>query len=208
MSAPACFKNNQSGFTLLEVMLVLTLMGLAVGYVVFNAFGTSSTERLEKEVTRFQVVINMASDFAVLNQQELGLYLDKEKQSYTFLLLDEEQKWQPLEQDKVFSTYALPENVEMQIELDDLPWEAEESLFDDELFDEELSVRDAGVEIGEEEDKPHPPPQVMLFSSGEMTPFVVSLAYEPDFGNDDPVYYKVLGKDVPPVTREGPLDSL
>ena len=70
--------NRQRGFTLLEVMLVLLLMGLAAGYVIFNAFSTDPSEQLEREARRLQVVIDMASDYAVLNQQQLGI-LDSHK---------------------------------------------------------------------------------------------------------------------------------
>ena len=205
-TAPLMQKSK--GFTLLEVMLVLLLMGLAVGYVVFNAFGTTPAETLKKEAQRFQVVMDMAADYAVMNQVQLGVYLDKEKHTYEFMRLNDEQQWQRIDDDKLFTAYELPEEFELTLELDDLPWEQEESLFDDEIFDEELSIRDEGVDIGNEEDKAPPPPQILLFSSGEITPFVVTFAYEPDFANNDPVYYLVKGKDVPPLEREGPLNTI
>ena len=64
------------GFTLLEVMLVLLLMGLAAGYVMFNAFGASQSDLLKAQAKRVQVIVDMASDFAVLNQQQLGLRIE------------------------------------------------------------------------------------------------------------------------------------
>ena len=90
--------------------------------------------------------------------------------------------------------------------LDDLPWDVEDRLFDRELFDENLSVSDAGVEIGNEEEKKLPPPQILIMSSGEITPFVLSFNYEGDDG-EEPVYYSLQNPELPPLTLEGPLES-
>lgn len=70
------------GFTLLEVMLVLLLMGLAAGYVMFNAFGASKSDLLKSQAQRLQVIVDMASDYAVLNQQQLGIRVEQAENSY------------------------------------------------------------------------------------------------------------------------------
>ena len=197
---------KQHGFTLLEVMLVLLLMGLAVGTVMFNAIGSNYSEDLSKQAKRFQVIFDMASDQAVLNQQQLGLRI--EQQTYEFYLLDDEQNWQKMEQDKLFANYEMPEPFSIELQLEGLPWEQEENLFDQELFDEGLSVSEDGVEIGEEEEKKLPPPQVLLLSSGDITPFSLIFKYEPEFGNDQVAYYRVNGQDTTPLQFEGPLSNL
>jgi general secretion pathway protein H len=201
------FQPTQLGFTLIEVMLVLFIMGLAVGTVLFNVVGEDQTALLKKQVQRFEVVFNMASDFAILNQQQLGLYVNQEKSTYVYLMLDQEQKWQYFAVDKVFARHTLPEAFNFELELNDLPWETDGSLFDEEVFDEQLSVSQDRVEIGEEE-KLLPPPQVLILSSGDITPFSMSFIYEPQFGEDEPTYFRLNGEDSPPLLREGPLDSL
>lgn len=189
-------------------MLVLVLMGLAVSYVVFNAFGSSDAQDLEKQTKRFQIVVDMASDFAVLNQQELGLRIDEKKNTYSFMLLGEEDLWLPLEENKVFASHQLPEQFAIELELEDLPWIEEESLFDQGIFDEQLSFDEDREKIGEEEKKRLPPPQILLLSSGEITPFSLRFIYEPEFSSNDPVYYKVNAVDTVPLEREGPLERL
>ena len=104
------------------------IMGLAVATVLLNVVAENQGERLKKQVQRFEVVFNMASDFAILNQQQLGLYVDQEKNTYAYLILDEEQKWQDFAVDKVFATHTLPENFSFELELNDLPWETDGSL--------------------------------------------------------------------------------
>ena len=197
----------QRGFTLIEVMLVLFIMGLAVGTVLFNVVGDDQAALLKKQVQRFEVVFNMASDFAILNQQQLGLYVDQEKNTYAYLVLDEEQDWQLFAVDEVFATHTIPETFSFELALNDLPWESEGSLFDEDGFDEQLSVSEDGVEIGEEEKK-LPPPQVLILSSGDITPFSMIFIYEPQFSDDQPTYFRLNGEDSPPLMREGPLDTL
>lgn len=196
-----------SGFTLLEVMLVLVIMGLAATAIVFNFAGKDLPDELKKQSQRFEVVFNMASDFAVLNQQTLGLRINTDKNEYHFLRLDENQQWQILKEDTTFSSFTLPEEFGIELNLDDLPWESDNSLFDDKLFDEELSVSSDGVEIGKEEEKAPDPPQVFILPSGDITPFSATFSYEPSFNNERAVYFRINGEDSIPLTREGPLDA-
>ena len=197
--------SKKAGFTLLEVMLVLLLIGLAAGFVMFNAFGASKSDLLKSQAQRLQVIVDMASDFAVLNQQQLGVRFEQQQNEYYFVYLDDEDEWQRIEED-IYSTYTLPEPFTYELNLDDLPWDVEDRLFDRELFDENLSVSDAGVEIGNEEEKKLPPPQILIMSSGEITPFVLSFNYEGDDG-EEPVYYSLQNQELPPLSLEGPLES-
>ncbi|WP_340678370.1 type II secretion system minor pseudopilin GspH [Paraglaciecola sp.] len=198
---------KQSGFTLLEVMLVLVIMGLAASAIVFGYGGQDRVEEVKKQSQRFEVVFNMASDFAVLNQQTLGLRIEAEKNTYHFLILDDEQQWQMLEGDPTLASYDLPEDFALELNLDDLPWQTDDSLFDTDVFDEKLSVSEDGVEIGKEEEKKLEPPQVLILSSGEITPFSLLFSYLPSFGSEQPVYFRINGEDYVPLTREGPLDA-
>ena len=202
-------KNRLVGFTLIEVMLVLLIMGLAAGAVVMNYSGENAQDRLKKQTQRLQVVFNMAADYAVLNQRQLGLRVEAEDNTYYFMYLDEEQDWQKLELDQTFANHTLPEEFDLALSLTDLPWDTEESLFSDGgIFDEELSVSNDGVEIGDEEEKKLDPPQIFIFSSGEITPFSITLTYEPSFSDDLPVYFRVNGQDSTPLVAEGPLDEI
>jgi general secretion pathway protein H len=198
---------KHTGFTLIEVMVVLLIMGLATGAVMLNYSGENAQELLKKQTQRLQVVFNMASDYAVLNQRQLGLRVEDKDNTYYFMHLDEEQEWQKLELDTTFGEHQLPELFNLELSLTDLPWEVEESLFSSGLFDEELSVSSDGVEIGDEEEKKLPPPQIFIFSSGEITPFSITLAYEPEFSNELSTYFRINGQDSTPLTIEGPLDA-
>jgi general secretion pathway protein H len=207
MTSHRAHSTTSTGFTLLEVMLVLVIMGIAASIVVFNFGGKNRTDEVKKQSQRFEVVFNMASDFAVLNQQILGLRVEPEKNTYHFLRLDDEQQWQLVDDDPTLAEFTLPEELSIELKLEDLPWDTEDNLFDNKVFDEGLSVSKDSVEIGKEEDKKPKPPQVLILSSGEITPFSLVFAFEAKFGAEQSVYFRINGEDSIPLTREGPLDA-
>jgi len=192
----------QKGFTLLEIMLVLALMGIAISIISFTNNGQAPDKQLEQESKRLQVVFDMASDYAVLNQLQMGLLVDQEKSIYTFVHLDEDNKWTVIEGQKLFEEYQLPEEFTLAIELDGLPWQSDDSLFDQEVFDEELSVSNDGVQIGNQEDIEPPPPQVFILSSGDITPFELTIGFEPSFSDQRALYVLLQGQDFTPLIRK------
>ncbi|MDG1122740.1 MAG: type II secretion system minor pseudopilin GspH [Glaciecola sp.] len=177
---------RQSGFTLIEIMLVLVIMGLVAAYVVVNAFGTNPSDKLKTEAQRFHAIATMASDFAVLNQLQFGLVIDDQRKSYHFVTLDDTDNWVPVEQNKAFTERELDSNYAVKLQLDGFEWESEDSLFtDNALFDETLSVSSDGVQIGNEEDIPPPPPQILFLSSGDVTEFTLTFEFaDPQLGDD------------------------
>ena len=190
---------SQYGFTLIEVVVVLALIGLILATVRYTVFTGSIKNEIEKEAMRLQVVFNMASDFAVINQLELGLRIDDEKQTYEFVMLDDDDKWVAIDTQKHFAQVAFSKGVFVELTLEGLEWQNDESLFDNRIFDEELSVSNEGVQIGNEEDIPPPPPQIFILSSGEITPFELLIRYEPQDIGDDEFEFFLQGKETVPI---------
>ena len=95
-------RQRSSGFTLIEIMLVLVIMGLVAGYVVVNAFGNDPQDKLKSEAQRFHAVATLASDFAVLNQMEFGLVIDDKRNSYKFVFLDDNDEWVDVPENHAF----------------------------------------------------------------------------------------------------------
>lgn len=195
---------HQTGFTLLEVVIVLGLIGLIMASVRFTIFSANAEDDIKKEVKRLQVVFNMASDYAVINQLELGLRIDNETQSYEFVALSDEETWLPIDDQKHFAKTLFSEGVFLEMSLEGLPWQDDESLFDNRIFDENLSVSTDGVDIGNEEDKAPPPPQVFILSSGEITPFELLVRYQAQEIGDDEFEFQLQGKETVPLTLVGP----
>lgn len=154
---------RQRGFTLLEILLVVALMSAIVVTVVLNLDLAGPEQKLEREASRLAGVITIALEESQLQGEELGLLV--EESSYRVLLLDEEDQWRELQDDKLLTDHQLPEGMSLSLELEDLPWEDEgmktQGLFDKD--DEEQLI-----------------PQVFLFSSGELTPFSLTLTFSAD----------------------------
>lgn len=152
---------RQRGFTLLEVMLVMLLIGLLATTVVLNFSGDSPEQRLNKETERFQQVFQFIAETAMLKQQEWGLVV--QEGSYSFVYFDGE-KWLQADEPKAAEVYELADDIGLQLELEGLPG-AELSLLsqlnwqDDDDFAENAS------------EQPPVLPQVFILSSGEISPF-------------------------------------
>lgn len=196
--------SSQGGFTILEVMLVLALIGLILASVSFTVFKDDKYSDVEEEVNKLQVLFNMASDYAVINQFEMGLRLNLDKQSYEFVRLDEDQNWQTMEDVKQFQSVQFSEGVELDLILDGFSWQQDDSLFDNRIFDEQLSVRNESVDIGDDEEEEKRPPQIFILSSGEITPFELSVRYQAQTTNENSFEFLLRGEDTVPLSKVEP----
>lgn len=162
---------NTRGFTLLEVMLVLLLVGILASAVVINFSGNSPEQRLQKETLRFSEVFQFIADAAQLRQQEWGLVVTPEQYAFVYYSAD---GWQWAQQPAAAKTYKLPDGITLALELEGLPG-AEQSLLS------QLDWQTAAEDSDDETATAAPPlPQVFLLSSGEISPFRLSFKTEQD----------------------------
>ena len=86
---------TKRGFTLLEVLVTLALMGILTGLAVLSVSGLSGQDqRLEREVQRLAVRLEHHRDEAVLLGETRGLWLLPDR--YQFLRRSDESEWQAL----------------------------------------------------------------------------------------------------------------
>lgn len=100
------------GFTLLELMIVVALIGVLLGMVSF-ATGPNPARQARQQAEAIVRLIEQLRDRAVLDGQEFGLRLSRE--GYRALRLDA-QGWRPL---SVLEPWA--EEVHPQLQLDGYP---------------------------------------------------------------------------------------
>jgi general secretion pathway protein H len=141
------------GFTLLELLVVLVLIGIILSFAVLSVGDGGRQARLEQEARRMQALFSLASEEAVLRSLELGVVL--QQQGYAFVGYDGE-AWQPLTGDSLLREHALPETMKFALFIEGLPVE--------------LSALPGEGEEG-------PAPQLLFFSSGERQPFELTVAY-------------------------------
>src|SRR5512143_881791 len=67
-------KPRQAGFTLLEIMVAVVLIGIIASFAVLSLPGKSPTERLAEESRRLIAVLEMAQQDALLRGDQKGVY--------------------------------------------------------------------------------------------------------------------------------------
>jgi general secretion pathway protein H len=149
--SPALVTGRSSGFTLLELMVVLVLVGIIFSFAMLSMGGDDLAEMMEQETRRLGTLLDLASDEAVLRGEEMAVHFTET--GYEFLILNGDQ-WQVPEGDRLLQARSLPADIEIRLEVNgDTP----------------------GLTSTDDEDEETLTPQVYILSSGEMTPFSATL---------------------------------
>ena len=138
----------QHGFTLLELMVVLVIIGVIMTFVGMSMGGDSRAEQMQREAQRLVALLELASEQAVLRSEQLAVRFGET--DYEFMILEDVQ-WTPILDVPALRSRTLPEGIELRLELE-------------ENQPPGLTAEDAES------------PQVFLLSSGEMTPFMLTFS--------------------------------
>ena len=139
------------GFTLIEVLVVVIIVGVVVGTATLAITGSGSRE-LENAARRAEVRIRLACERALYSGQDLGFSLREGALSFGYLLPD---RW---------------------LRVTDTPDEAlRERTLGDAIS---IAVSRDGLPVLTETDDDPSKPQFVCYASGEMTPFEMTLARE------------------------------
>ncbi|MEM1436299.1 MAG: type II secretion system minor pseudopilin GspH [Pseudomonadota bacterium] len=150
-------KSRARGFTLVEILVVITLVAILTSMVIVNFTGADQRQRHEGAVERLALRFDLARQRAVQRNRELGFNLDLN--AYEFVELDREANaWRVLE-----ARPLGPGSVERDVVLQ-LVVEGSENL-DDDRGSEDREVGD-GLTLA--------PPDLVFFRSGEVMPFQLS----------------------------------
>lgn len=167
-------RRKASGFSLLEILVVVFIIGVLATMFTLSVGITGGDQEIERELDRLQALLQLASEEATLQGHELGLRFYRggyEFAAYEELFEDypdpnpegvvEQPEWTILRQDAVLGPRQMPEDIEIELEIDGrvIILDDEEQEDNDTDADEETDYR----------------PQVFIFSSGEISPFVVRL---------------------------------
>ncbi len=174
-------RRKQSGFSLLELLVVVFIIGVLSTMFTLSVGLTGSDQELETETDRLIAVVQLASDEAIMQGRELGMrfypdgyefatfqedfveYYDTEKSDSPGEQDNPEEQdqsqWIVLGNEAILGQRSLPDGILLELEIDGRLVILER---DDEGDEEEISKRDYQ-------------PQIRLFSSGDVSPFVVQL---------------------------------
>jgi len=174
--------HQESGFTLLEIMLVIFLMGMMVTGVVMTMSSAGPDRQLKQEAARFIGVLELAEEEALLSSIEMGLVI--EEQQYQFVYLDDNDKWAAFTDSKFFAKKELQEDMLLTLELAGL--KAQGSLLGDrKLFaDDDGLFEDNGGLFEGDDKQARIEPDIFIYSSGEITDFTLTFTYmDADLGD-------------------------
>lgn len=132
------------GFTLIEILVVIIVVGLLAALAVVNLGGSGQSREMEKEIRELYLLMQTASEQAILNNEEIGLRVLED--GYQFVVFDEQSREWTEQVQRLFRPRSLPE------------WLVVTPLIEDGL-----------PTLAGEEDKLEP--DMVFFSSGEVTPF-------------------------------------
>jgi len=146
-----CNKNACSGFTLLEVLVVIFIVGIMLGALMLSIENRPEGELAKREAQRIKALIELAREEAILNTAMLGIRF--EHTGYRFLVLAKK-KWIPMD-DRILRKRELDETLNLEFE------QIEDT--DPEQID--LPKKDNSEEL----------PQVAIYPTGELTPFRLTI---------------------------------
>ena len=152
-----------AGFTLIEVLVVVVLIGVLSAVALLSVGAVGRKDPLEDEARRLHALLLFAGEEALMQGRDLGLRL--EPAGYRFLSYDPEAfLWEDLSGDDLYKPRELPEDVYMELFLEEK----------EVVLDTARTRAPPGTERDEEEDDDRagePEPQLLILSSGELTPF-------------------------------------
>lgn len=105
---------NHAGFTLLELLTVILIIGIIISFASLS-IGQNASRIVQDEVERLHGLIQLAGEEAVLQGRELALEFDHDR--YRFLEWGKED-WQLVTEDQMLRERPLPETVELELLLE------------------------------------------------------------------------------------------
>ncbi|WP_396586494.1 type II secretion system minor pseudopilin GspH [Bermanella sp. R86510] len=163
-------RRSQSGFTLLELLVVLVIMGLLVSMVTINTNVDRNKNRLEQSALKIKFYLEALAEEAVMNNATLGIEVsDNKLQVYRWTQVIEEQddaqaslnigqtnndqpKYQWSEHQSRYQWPELDEDMYLSLELDG------------QTVVLETSTKEEDIE-----------PQIQMFSTGEQSLSTITL---------------------------------
>jgi len=165
---------KQQGFTLLEVMVVLTIIGLMFGLATFSTGGNEQKQQAQQQALRFIAQLDAYRNEAVFQNIDLGLAMDrKTTQLLTFVNIHSPSQIQGKTKEEVSR-------------LKDNPWDAYKGNLKDstelpEALFVSLMLEDKDIDFSELiDDDDGVKPAILFLSSDEYTPFKITLQHEHD----------------------------
>ena len=152
------------GFTLIELLVTIVIIGIILSIAVMSLSLVGDDREVRKEAQRLMSLLEVAKDDAVLQGREFGV--EFLLGSYRFVEYEPVSgQWLDILGEDLLRTRQIPEEMEISLFLEDKRIALEENpieLVDADRADATTQARNYA-------------PHIMIFSSGDMTPFEVHI---------------------------------
>jgi len=146
MDSAKQMKVKIQGFTLIEIMVVVVIISIAMGAVLMS-FPDRRNDRLKEHSARFSALMSLVQDEAILQSRDFGLSINDSGYSFYRWM---GKNWE-VYSDSPFESRSFEENIKSEVVLE-------------------------GVDIKLLKSDKIKKPQIVIFSSGEMTSFIYILS--------------------------------
>ena len=159
-------RRHQAGFTLLEIMVVIVIIGIMLSLATLS-IGTATDDGVDEHSRRFEALLELALEEASIQGREIGLRFYQHHYEFSGRLeaVDKDGLsvwiWEPLDADRLLKPRNLGEDITLDLELEgnQVPLEYERDTEDPYV------------------------PQVFIFSSGDIFPAFM-LRVRPSFNSN------------------------
>ena len=153
-------------------MVVVAIIGIFVGVAVLSTDLVGFNRRLEQEATRLGNIVSFATEEALLQTRDFGIFICED--SYHFFVYDYElEDWLPYGV-APFGPRQLEDDMLVFLRIDD-----REVVLETEA---EAFLPQMTQQLTEDDLDELPDPQIVILSSGEITPFQLEFLRESELG--------------------------
>ena len=169
-----------AGFSLLEVLVVVFIVGVLATMFTLSVGVIGGDRQLETEADRLVALMKLAREEAVIQGREIGLRFFKDRYEFSGFYEDfveyhdeenpDQSEWALLDESTLLGPRHLPEGLLFELQIDGRDIVLTRA-------DTEPAAEPAQGEEDEQQTETYNP-QVMVFSSGDMSPFTVRIRRE------------------------------